>query len=125
MKKTSLVFGYAFIFIGILGLLPNPIFGVGALIVANIWHNLVYIIIGVLFLIFEEKEILVELPMFRILGIALIFLAFMGFVGSSNFILGFIETNTFHDWINMILGIAILALGIMGKRWEILDIDHE
>jgi hypothetical protein len=124
-KTLSILFGFVFIAVGILGFLPNPIIGEseGAIFHADAVHSIVHIASGVLFLfvgLITPTAAPVFLKLFGIVYLAL------GVIGMVNFgtdgmgeLFGILHVNGPDNFLHIGLGIVIFIAGFAGaKKWQ-------
>lgn len=116
MAKTFLwVFGIVFILVGLLGWIPNPIVGMGAIFDTNHVHDLVHLLIGIAFIVVA----LVAQPMatlaFKVIGGIYLLIALLGFVmvPTGGALLGLVQTNMADHWLHVVLGVVIVGIGFM------------
>lgn len=116
-KTAALALGVVFVIVGILGWIPNPVVGMGALFDTNHAHDLVHIIIGAILvavsLMFEASSALA----LKVFGVVYLLVAVLGFVMTPNGgeLLGLVQTNTADHVLHIILGIVLLGLGFTLK----------
>jgi hypothetical protein len=116
-KTAALVFGVIFVLVGILGWIPNPIVGAGALFDTNHIHDLVHLAIGIVLIVvalmYESSAALAM----KVFGIIYLLVAVLGFilVPSGGLILGLVETNMADHLLHVVLGVILVALGFMLK----------
>ena len=116
MTKTyAKLFGWILIIVGILGFITNPIIGMTGYFHANAAHNVVHLLLGVIFLFAAKTEEKAALWL-KILGVVTIIVAILGFMSGTNTILGFIETNAAANWLHAILGIVFFLCGFAGGK---------
>ncbi len=116
MAKTFLwVFGIVFILVGLLGWIPNPVVGMGAIFDTNHVHDLVHLLIGIAFIVVA----LVAQPMatlaFKVIGGIYLLIALLGFVmvPTGGALLGLVQTNMADHWLHVVLGVVIVGIGFM------------
>ena len=114
-KTVALILGVVFILVGGLGFVPNPLVSPSGLFVVNAAHNMVHVITGLAFvvgaLVFSGKESLV----IKIIGVAYLSIAILGFFTSGHMLLGIVHINIADRWLHLGLAIAILAAGFTFK----------
>jgi hypothetical protein len=119
-KTAALLIGLAFIAVGALGFIDNPIIGESqdAIFHADRFHNLVHIGSGILFVLFAATS---AAKGFMIL-FGLVYLA-LGVIGYLSFgkegmgkVLGILHVNAADNYLHMGLGIVILLAGIITRR---------
>ena len=115
MKTTGIVFGIIYLIIGILGLLATPLIGGAGYFVTNTAFDIINIIVGIIFLVVAFKGAAGVAMTSKIIGIIYVLLAIIGFftvsAGATGSVLGFIDANGATNWLNLILGIIVLAFG--------------
>ncbi len=114
-KKSALVIGIVFLLVGILGFIPgNGIVGSGALFEANALHNVIHLIFGVILVWVAVKSADKAATALKVTGVIYLILAIVGFIQGST-ILGIVPVNGADNWLHLVLGIVIGALGFAGK----------
>jgi hypothetical protein len=111
-RTAAFVLGVVFLIVGVLGYVPNPLFGPNAIFVTNNLHNLVHIISGI-FLLLGVYSALTPGPALKILGVVYAIIAILGFVmlkGGDGVMFG-IAMNMMDHWLHVVLAIVILAAG--------------
>jgi uncharacterized membrane protein len=113
-KTLAKVFGWVFILVGVLGFFGNPIVGAMGYFHANIAHDFVHILLGVVLLVTSSTEDKAALWL-KIVGVVYLVIAILGFLitpamGIAN-LLGFVEINHADNWLHVVLGIVILLAG--------------
>ena len=91
-KTLAKLFGWILLIVGVLGFFGNPIIGMTGYFHANAAHNVVHLLLGVIFL-FAAKSDVAAARWLKILGVVTILVAILGFMSTTDTILGFIETN--------------------------------
>lgn len=116
-KKLAYVFGVVFVLVGLLGFVPNPIVGMGAIFETDTMHNLVHILFGVILLVVAMKAPMKSALWLKILGVVYLILAILGLVmvPEGGALLGLVETNHADHWLHVVLGVVLLVAGFMGK----------
>jgi hypothetical protein len=116
-KTVSIILGILFIVIGILGYFNNPILGYFAV---NSQHNLVHILTGFLLLIASMGHLRSTSTVLKVFGVIYLLIAVLGFVQvGSGAILRVIAINAADNWLHLLLGVIMLALGFfVDKRKE-------
>lgn len=119
MKNAAVTIAWAFAgaFLGatILGFLPNPLVGEGALFVTNLAHNLVHLATAVGF---AAVALWGEKPSIRFMqsfGVVYTLVGLVGFVAlgskAETHLLGLVHINMLDNFLHVGLGIAIAAAG--------------
>lgn len=116
-KKLAMVFGAMFLLIGMLGFIPNPIFGENGFFHADIAHNVVHLTSGLALTLVAIKYSQAAGAVLKILGVAYLLVAVLGFlaVGPNTEhanLLGIIGVNAPDNWLHLILGLLILGGGL-------------
>lgn len=115
LKKAAIVFGVAFLAIGLLGYVPalaptgsdGMPYLLGIFMVDSV-HNIVHITSGVIALAAAASERYARLY-FQIFGIVYGLVAILGFFGSP--VLGFLHVNMGDNWLHVIIAVSSLLLG--------------
>lgn len=118
-RKLAKIFGIVFVLVGLLGFIPNPIFGHDALFHTDLVHNLVHLVIGIVLLALGKTEDSARLWL-KIFGAVYLVVAILGFlvIGADGMgsILGIIGVNTADNWLHVVLGIVLLVAGFSGGK---------
>ena len=117
-KTLAIVFGVIFVLVGLLGFIPNPLVGPDALFVTDAWHNLVHLLFGVILLVVAYTAAEKSALWLKILGVVYLILAVLGFVmiSEGGELLGLVAMNHADHWLHVVLGVVLLAAGLMGKK---------
>lgn len=112
-KTLAIIFGIIFVLVGILGFVPNPLVGSGAIFDTNHLHDLVHLIIGLILLAVAFMAPSQSGLWLKILGVIYLLVAILGFVlvPAGGLLLGILQTNTADHWLHVVLGIVLLAAG--------------
>ena len=78
-KTIAIILGVVFLVVGLLGLFPNPIVGDGAYFQADMWHNLVHLISGLVFLLVAARAPGKSALTMKVFGIIYLIVAALGF----------------------------------------------
>ncbi len=118
-KTTSLVLGVVFVLVAVLGMIGTPIVGsdTGALFHTNTAHDLVHLIVGLVLLAVALFAVDKAALVLKVVGVVYLLVALLGFVMTSP-LLGFIEVNGADNWLHVVLGVVILALGFASSKDE-------
>ncbi len=108
-KNLTIIFGSAFILIGLLGFTPNPLVSANGLFEVNAMHNLVHLLTGVAFLfggvvLHGKEDITLKAVTAAYFGVAI-----LGFLTSGNTLLGLVHINEADRWLHLGLAIAMLT----------------
>lgn len=121
VKTASLLIGVVFLFVGFMGLVPNPIISDAndAVFHADAVHSTVHIVSGLLFLIVGWTKPDFAATFCKIFGGVYFLLGVMGFmsIGSEGMteLLGFLHVNGPDNYLHIGLGIVIFAAGFFPK----------
>ena len=122
MSKSKLIatlFGAAFLGAGLLGFIPNPIVGDGALFHTNAVHNLVHLLTGAAFFIGVFALDRAKLTL-QAIGLAYVGVTILGFLTPGDMLLGIVHINTADKFLHLFLAVPITAAGF-GIREEAAD----
>lgn len=117
-RNLALIFGSVFVFVGLLGFVPNPLASPTGLFMVNAAHNAVHILTGLFILsgplLFKGKENAILIAA----GIAYGLVAVLGLlgIGDGHMLLGFIMINAADNVLHVFLSAALLAAGIWAPR---------
>jgi len=112
-RTVSLLFGVVFVAVGVIGFTPNALVGYDGIFVVNAPHNLVHFLTGVVILAGAVKYKGYEGRILKIVGVAYIVVTIVGFLTSSNMMLGVIHINEADRWLHLGLAIVILGAGFL------------
>lgn len=121
-KSLSIVFGLAFLAVGLLGFIDNPIVGESpdAIFHADLLHNGVHIGSGVLFLLVALIAPRGANVFMIIFGIVYLLIGLLGLIdigtGGMGKILGILHVNGADNLLHIGLGLVILIAGLAGRR---------
>ena len=111
-KKSGIVFGIIFIIAGIWGFIQAPILGVFA---ADVVSSIIHLVVGIILLVVSGKS--AAAATLKTIGIVYIVFAILGFISGSSMI-GIFTVNAGANWLYLVLGIIIAALGFSSKKGE-------
>jgi len=115
-KKSALVFGIIFILVGLLGFIPgHGIVGEGATFETNGLHDIIHLIFGLILLIVALKSPHASASTVKWVGIIYIILAVIGFIQGDS-ILRIVPVNGADNWLHLVLGVILAAIGFAAKR---------
>ncbi len=105
---------------GIFGFVPNPLIGDGALFHTNATHNVVHLLVGLVFLLAAFVMPAYATLALKGFGYVYLLIAVLGFlvvdpVSGEGSILGFVDVNGADNWLHVVLGALLVALGFMAK----------
>lgn len=109
-KTAALVLGFVFIIVGVLGYIPNPIFGPSGIFVTNQMHNLIHIASGIVLLIGAYSSLGSSMAL-KIVGVVYAIVAILGFLMPGDMMLGMVAMNGADRWLHVVLAIVILYAG--------------
>ena len=121
-KTAAIIFGIAFIAVGLLGFVSNPIIGEAdnAIFHADSLHNTVHIVSGVLFLIVAFGMPAYTAAFLKIFGIIYFLLGVIGLIniGTEGMgkLLGFLHVNGPDNFLHIGLGLVIFLAGTMRSK---------
>ena len=115
-KHMTLVFGVTFVFVGILGFIPNPLVSASGIFEVNTMHNLVHLLTGAAFLFgglaLKGKETLT----LKVVTSAYFGVAILGFLTSGNTLLGLVHINEADRWLHLGLAVSMLGAALVTTR---------
>lgn len=116
-KTLALVFGIVFILVGILGFVPNPLVGMGAIFDTNMAHDIVHLLFGIILVGCALRMPSQSALWLKILGVVYLLIAVLGFmmVPNGGSLLGIVETNMADHLLHVVLGVVLLIAGFVGK----------
>jgi hypothetical protein len=114
--KLAKVFGVIFVIVGLLGLVPGGLGIVGeeGFFMTNLPHDLVHLVIGVILLWVAAKSPAKAATALVVFGVVYLLVAVLGFAIEGD-VLG-ITLSDSDDWLHLVLGIVLLAVGLKGKN---------
>lgn len=103
-----------------MGLIPNPVVGIGALFETNFAHNMIHIVTAAAISLYMSKGDGAQLTFMRIFGITYLGVGVIGFVwlGSATeaMLLGFVRIDFLDNFLHEALGTGIfVSVMILGK----------
>src|SRR6188472_3905172 len=120
-KTAAIIFGLAFLAVGALGFISNPIVGESetAIFHADKVHNIVHIVSGVLFLLIAMAAPSATGGFLKLFGIVYLGLGIWGMVqmgdtGMTN-LLGFLHVNANDNYLHIGLGAVIFLAGFLRR----------
>lgn len=121
-KKSALVIGIVFILVGILGFIPNGIVGEGATFETDTLHDIIHLVFGLILVFVALKAAHKAASTLVVVGIIYLLLAIIGFVQGTT-ILGLVPVNAADNWLHLVLGVVIAALGFASKKGSQISSD--
>jgi len=121
-KTAAIIFGLAFVAVGLLGFVSNPIVGssADAIFHTDRVHNIVHIVSGALFLFVAFAAPASASGFLKIFGIVYLLLGVYGMftMGSDETakLLGFLHVNKADNYLHIGLGLIIFLAGTMRSR---------
>ncbi len=115
-KKSALVIGIVFLLVGILGFIPgHGIVGMGATFETDALHNIIHLVFGIVLIWVALKASHKAVTALKVTGVIYLILAIVGFIQGTT-ILGIVPVNAADNWLHLVLGIVIGALGFAGGK---------
>lgn len=121
-KTGALIWAFAFLAVGILGFIDNPLIGESedAIFHADTVHNWVHIVSGVLFLLVAVAAPGSAKGFLILFGIVYLGLGLMGIIqfGTDGMgkLLGFLHVNGADNYLHIGLGVLITLTGLTSRR---------
>ena len=113
MKKTALIFGWIFLVLGVLGLFSNPLIGATGFFYADLNHNIVHILSGLIILWIAYKSVAKVGVTLKTFGVIYLIVAIIGLFSGTT-ILGILAVNMAANWLHLVMALVILWAGFMG-----------
>jgi len=114
-RWTSLAWAGGFLLAALMGFVPNPLVGDGALFQTNLAHNLVHLVTGVAFLGSRAS-----VPFMTAFGVVYFLVGLAGFAatagGGQGHLLGIVHINTMDSFLHLGLGLGIFGSGLILAR---------
>lgn len=115
-KNITIVFGVTFVFVGLLGFIPNPLVSANGLFEVNAMHDLVHLLTGAALLfgglvVRGREDITLKTVTAAYFGVAI-----FGFLTSGNTLLGIVHINEADRWLHLGLAVGMLATAIAVTR---------
>lgn len=108
-KKLAMVFGAVFILVGILGFIPNPIVGAGAIFATDLMHNIVHLLLGIVLIAGASKGAMT----LKIVAAVYALVAILGFFMGEGKLLGLVEINTADNWLHLVLALVLFGASMV------------
>jgi Domain of unknown function (DUF4383) len=119
MAKTwAMILGWIILLVGILGFFSNPIISSTGYFAVDTIHNILHLLFGIILLWVAYGASANSSGALKTIGIIYLILAILGFllISGSGKLLGFIMTNSADNWLNLVLGIVLVGVGMMGNK---------
>jgi len=119
MAKTwAMVFGWAFVLVGLLGFVSNPIVGANGFFHADAMHNVIHLLLGIILLAVAYTAPMKSAATMKWIGVLYLVLAILGFVlvSGTGSLLGLAEINGNDNWLHVFLGVVLLLAGIKAGK---------
>jgi hypothetical protein len=117
------IFGLAFILVGILGFIPNPLISETGVFQVNEAHNLIHIVTGLLFpggAYFDAS-----VWMIRAIAVLYTIVAIVGFAIPDNAPLGAVAMNMADHWLHAAFAAVLLLVGFVTPAHEPMRQAHQ
>jgi hypothetical protein len=120
LKIAAIIFGAAFLLVGLLGFIPavSPNGMLLGVLHVNAAHNIVHLITGVVALLAAYTGIRASQLFFQVFGIIYGLVAILGFMAGDRHILGLIANNLADAWFHLTVAAVSLYLGFAQKIVE-------
>lgn len=121
-KTASIIIGLAFLAVGFLGFVDNPIVGEShdAIFHADMVHNIVHIVSGLLFLLVAMAMPANAAGFCKIFGIVYLLIGVAGFIqyGTEGMgkLFGFLHVNGADNFLHVGLGLVIFLAGMLKPK---------
>jgi hypothetical protein len=129
VRTAALAVGATFLLVGILGFIPGITSNYGSMTFAghnsdakliglfqvSILHNIVHLLFGVIGLALARRT---ESAISFLIGGGVVYLVLWlyGLVTGNESAANFVPVNTADDWLHFVLGIGMIALGVLGRN---------
>ena len=118
-KTLAKVFGVVFLLVGVLGFISNPIVGQTGFFHANVAHDLVHILLGIVLLAFSKNGMQAATCL-KVVGIVYLVVALLGFImmpgmNMTTNLLGFVSINGADNWLHIVLGVVLFLSGFASQ----------
>ncbi len=117
--KLAWMLSATFLLATIIGFIPNPLVGSGALFEANTAHNLVHLATAIGFAIVATMGNPASIHFMLGFGVVYLLVGVAGFFvtgfSSEGMLLGFIHINALDNFLHLGLGVVILISGLVAK----------
>lgn len=109
-KNLSYIFGIVMVLLGIAGFFYDPIFG---LFKVGTIHNVIYIVLGLILLVMAPKNAVMGA---KTVGIIALIVSVLGFIPSTDSVLGLVETNVNSSILQAVVAVVLLYAGFTGEK---------
>ena len=118
-KKFAIILGILLALFGLLGFMSNPIIGPEKFFHANLAHNLVHLLLGVILLAAGLKNESAAGLALKVTAAVYLLLSLLGFVmGTDKLLLGLLAINAADSWLHLLLAIILFSAGMSAKPTE-------
>ena len=111
-KKSAITFGVIFVIAGLWGF-TGSFLGIFA---ADAVGSIIHIIVGIVLLYVAFKAVASTISTLKTVGILYIIFAILGFWQGTTILFGAFATNGAANWLYLILGVVIAAIGFADKK---------
>ncbi|TFH20365.1 MAG: DUF4383 domain-containing protein [Myxococcales bacterium] len=122
VRPIALAYAGAFLLATIMGVVPNPLVGHGALFHTNAAHNLVHLATALGFATVAMIGTRATIRFMQGFGVVYLAVGVLGFFvigeGGYGYLLGLVHINALDNYLHLGLGAAILATGVALARRE-------
>ncbi len=108
-KKISYVLGAAMVLLGVVGFFNDPVLG---FFETDVYLDSIYIVFGLVLLFMGVKNAATGA---KIVGFLALIVSILGFIPSTNTMLGFIETNINSSMLQVAMAVVLLYAGFAEK----------
>jgi hypothetical protein len=118
LRTWGILFGLAFLLIGILGFVPaaSPNGLLLGIFHVNLIHNVIHLITGAIALWTGLQGTVATRYFFQYFGIIYAIVTVLGFIYGEKDILGLIANNAADNWLHLIIAAVSLYLGFLHKE---------
>ncbi len=114
-RNISLVLGFTFVIVAVLGFVPNPLVSAHGVFAVNVAHNLVHLLTGAAFILGALAFLGKEDRVIQVIGAAYMAVAILGFFTQGDMLLGIVHINQADRWLHLGLAVVILLAGFLFK----------
>jgi hypothetical protein len=110
MKNLMYIIGVVFVLLGVVGFFQDPILG---FLDVDTMLNLVYLVTGILAIVFTMQGDQQGRKFFMIFGIIFALITILGFItGEGNEILGLLTVTSANNYFHLVVTVVFLILGL-------------